>query len=182
MFYEMGGVPDDLVETFHVQARDRLREYFERGIYVGWLASAAEKPDKIVAGAGVQLRQTLPHPSDVSGLAEGRHAVIINVFTDAEWRRQGLGELLLKRIIDWSREQKLDRLILHASEQGRSLYEKLGFVVTNEMKFEGGLTRNGLPRPEVTNATATNWLRPQINRTTFEIMATELHRPFGKAH
>jgi len=135
MFYDMGEVPDDLFETFQDQCRGRLREFFECGEYVGWLASSSDAPDQIIAGAGVQLRETLPHPSDVSGLAQGRHALIINVFTEPEWRRRGVGELLLKRIIDWSGEQKLDRLILHASENGRSLYERLGFVDTSEMKF-----------------------------------------------
>ena len=33
--------------------------------------------------------------------------------------------------IAWSREQRLDRLVLHA------LYEWLGFIATNEMKFAG---------------------------------------------
>jgi hypothetical protein len=41
----------------------------------------------------------------------------------------------MKCIIDWSREQKLDRLVLHAAEDARPLYERLGFVSTNEMRF-----------------------------------------------
>ena len=44
---------------------------------------------------------------------------------------------LMQHIIDWSRTEKLDRLVLHASDDGRALYEKLGFVQTNEMKFVG---------------------------------------------
>jgi GNAT superfamily N-acetyltransferase len=117
-----------------------LREFFARGEYVGWLASSVDAPGQVIAGAGVQLRHTLPHPSDMGGLAEGRHALIINVFTEPEWRRRGLGELLLKGIIDWSVEQKLDRLLLHSSEQGRRLYERLGFVQTIEMKLIGAIS------------------------------------------
>jgi GNAT superfamily N-acetyltransferase len=45
--------------------------------------------------------------------------------------------LLLQRIIDWARAERLDRLVLHASEAGRSLYERLGFVGTNEMRLAG---------------------------------------------
>ncbi|MEY2484437.1 MAG: hypothetical protein QOH39_85 [Verrucomicrobiota bacterium] len=140
MFHDMGEVPDDLLDMFRTQSRDRLREFFERGEYVGWLASSVDAPRQVIAGAGVQLRHTLPHPSDMGGLAEGRHALIINVFTEPPWRRRGLGELLLKRIIAWSREQKLDRLLLHSSEQGRRLYERLGFVQTNEMKLIGAIS------------------------------------------
>jgi hypothetical protein len=47
--------------------------------------------------------------------------------------------LLMKIIIEWSREQRLDGLVLHASNEGRALYERLGFVSTNEMGFSGNL-------------------------------------------
>ncbi len=41
----------------------------------------------------------------------------------------------MRRVIDWLREQRLGRLILHASEAGRPLYDKMGFVTTNEMRL-----------------------------------------------
>jgi hypothetical protein len=45
--------------------------------------------------------------------------------------------LLLRQIINWAQAEEINRLILHASEAGRSLYERLGFVRTNEMRFAG---------------------------------------------
>ncbi len=36
---------------------------------------------------------------------------------------------------------QLRRLVLHASDQARGLYERLGFVSTNEMRFVGGPRR-----------------------------------------
>jgi hypothetical protein len=44
---------------------------------------------------------------------------------------------LLERIIQWARAERPDRLVLHASEAGHSLDERLGFVGTNEMRFAG---------------------------------------------
>jgi GNAT superfamily N-acetyltransferase len=139
MFHDMGQIPEHLYESFQRRSQERVREVLVSGEYVGWLASPAAEPDKIVAGAGAQLRQVLPHPATDEAFAEGRQAVIINVFTEPEWRRQGLGALLLGHVIEWSLEQKLDRLLLHASEEGRALYERFGFVSTNEMKFAGEL-------------------------------------------
>ena len=85
--------------------------------------------------------RSCPHPSTgpngEQGIAEGRHAIIINVFTEPQWRRRGLAALLMQHIIDWSRQKELDRLVLHASDEGRALYEKLGFALTSEMKFVG---------------------------------------------
>ncbi len=93
---------------------------------------------QIIAGAGVHLRRVLPHPvKNAATFAHGRHGVIVNVFTEPEWRRKGLAGMLLKQIIDWSRDEKLDRLLLHASANGRALYERLGFVAANEMRFAG---------------------------------------------
>jgi len=36
-------------------------------------------------------------------------------------------ELLLRQIIEWAQAERLDRIILHASDEARSLYERLGF-------------------------------------------------------
>ena len=141
MFQDMGDVPPHLFEEFCARSCDRLRDQLTTGEYVGWLASAQDAPGKIIGGAGVQLRHVLPHPltspNGDAAISEGRHAIILNVFTEPEWRRQGVATLLMRRIIDWSREERLDRLVLHASDEGRALYEGLGFVATNEMRFAG---------------------------------------------
>jgi len=139
MFDEMGEVPPNGFEVLRTKSRARLEELLNRGEYVGWLAIPIGDPDTIVGGAGVQLRYVLPHPvsrtKGENSIAEGRHAIIINVFTEPGWRRQGIAQLLLKKIMDWARTEKLDCLVLHASKAGRSLYERLGFVVTNEMRI-----------------------------------------------
>jgi hypothetical protein len=40
-------------------------------------------------------------------------------------------------VLAWSEARGLASLILHASDEGRSLYERLGFVGTNEMRWSG---------------------------------------------
>jgi len=139
MWQNMGEVPDHLFESLRARCEGQLRRALAEGTYAGWLANdnAAER---IIAGAGVHLRNVMPHPlrraNETVAIAEGRHGTIINVFTEPEWRRRGVAALLLQRIIDWSREVHLDRLVLHASDAGRALYEKMGFVATNEMRLD----------------------------------------------
>lgn len=139
MFEEMGQVPPEAFEILRAKSRDCLGDLLTRSEYIGWLAIPTQRPDIIAGGAGVQLRKVLPHPlpgaNEENRVAEGRHAIILNVFTLPHWRRQGVAALLLQRIIDWARAERLDRLVLHASEAGRSLYERLGFVGTNEMRL-----------------------------------------------
>ena len=142
MFQDMGLVPDELFEGFRTKALDRLGKALASGDYFGWLASERNAPQKIIAGAGVIIREVPPfpirHKNGEITIAEGRQGLIVNVFTEPEWRRRGLAQLLMEQIIAWSREQQLDGLVLHASDDGRALYEKFGFVPTTEMSLGGG--------------------------------------------
>ena len=137
MFQDMGEVSDDSFEILRAKVRARLERWIDGGDYVGWLAILAHKPEVIVSGAGVQLQPILPRPLDISTIGEGRQGTIVNVFTQPQWRRRGIAGLLIKEIIIWSKNEQLDRLLLHASDEGRSVYERLGFIAGNEMCFVG---------------------------------------------
>jgi len=41
----------------------------------------------------------------------------------------------METMISWCKQQGLARLTLHASEDGRRLYESLGFEPSNEMQL-----------------------------------------------
>jgi GNAT superfamily N-acetyltransferase len=138
MFQDMGDVSGDAFEILRTKARARLEQWIDSSDYIGWLATPAGKPETIVGGAGIQLQPILPRPVNTSTIGEGRQGTIINVFTEPQWRRQGIAGLLIKEIVAWSKSERLDRLILHASDEGRSLYEKFGFVASNEMRLSGG--------------------------------------------
>jgi GNAT superfamily N-acetyltransferase len=135
MFQDMGLVPNGLFESFR-------RKALASGDYLGWLVSQRDVPQEIIAGAGVIMREAPPfpirHKDGEITIAEGRQGLIVNVFTEPEWRRRGLAKLLMNTIIAWSREQNLDGLVLHASDDGRALYEQLGFISTTEMRLGGG--------------------------------------------
>jgi GNAT superfamily N-acetyltransferase len=137
MFQDMGDVSRDAFEILRAKARARLKEWLDSGDYVGWLATPADQPETVVGGAGVQLQPILPRPVNASTIGEGRQGTVVNVFTEPQWRRRGIAGLLMKEIITWSKDERLDRLLLHASDEGRSLYERLGFITGNEMRFVG---------------------------------------------
>jgi GNAT superfamily N-acetyltransferase len=99
------------------------------GAYVGWLAETAE--GRVVAGAGVTIFAWPGSPDD----ATGRRALVQNVYTEPEFRRQGLARQLMVTAIAWCRDQGLRSISLHASDFGRPLYEDLGFRQTNEMRL-----------------------------------------------
>jgi len=142
MFQDMGEISSTTFDDLLKEARIWTEGALASGEYIGWFGMPKNKPDVIAGGAGVQLRQVPPHPCrpprDVS-FAKGRHAIVLNVFTEPEWRRRGLALLLMEEIVNWARTEQLDQLVLHASSDARPLYERMGFVVTNEMRYEGEL-------------------------------------------
>jgi len=142
MFHDRGEIPAALFDDFVAASRAWTEKALGSGEYVGWFAVPKAQPDQVVAGAGVQLRQVPPHPCRPSrddAFAEGRHAIVLNVFTEPDWRKRGVARLLMDEIVCWARSERLDRLVLHASPQARALYDKMGFVATNEMRFDGDL-------------------------------------------
>src|SRR5689334_12447802 len=140
MFHDMGEISDEAFADFLAASQEWTERGLTTGEYIGWLAVPQTEPERIVAGAGVQRRQAPPHPSrDGKKFARGRHAIVLNVFTEPEWRQRGAANLLMEEILRWARAEKLDRVVLHASDQARSLYEKMGFMATNEMRFRSEL-------------------------------------------
>ena len=59
-------------------------------LHFGWLVAEPKTPEKIIAGAGVIVQVVPPFPHrDETGkirIAEGRQGLIVNVFTEPEWR------------------------------------------------------------------------------------------------
>jgi RimJ/RimL family protein N-acetyltransferase len=142
MFQDMGDISTETFDDFVAASRDWTERALASGEYIGWLAAPKATPDVVIAGAGVQLRKVAPHPCRPphdGAFAQGRHAIVINVFTEPEWRRRGVALLLMEELLRWARQEKLDRLVLHASPHARSLYAKIGFIATNEMRFGGEL-------------------------------------------
>jgi GNAT superfamily N-acetyltransferase len=138
MFEEMELLPPDQVPIMI----ERTVRYLERAIpdgeYTGWLAVASDDPASVAGGAGLQRRLVLPFPhADTNGpsVGAGHEAIVINVYTEPAFRRLGLARRLMDALVAWSREVGIERIALHASADGRSLYESMGFVDSNEMRL-----------------------------------------------
>ena len=84
----------------------------------------AEVGDEVVASGTLALFVRPPYPGNLSG----REAYLLNMYTLPAWRKRGMASALLDAMAAHAREQRLGKLWLHASEQGRPLYERLGFV------------------------------------------------------
>lgn len=140
----MGELPDELHDPLVKASTAYFARAIPEGSYVAWVAQHRDASGEIVGGAGLQLRELLPRPHpEQTRLMRGPQALILNVFTERSWRRRGVAEALMRELLAWCRDNGVESVVLHASNEGRPLYEKLGFRPTNEMRFEdtGGVTR-----------------------------------------
>jgi len=137
MFRDMGRVGSEAVaEALRAAAEPELRVWVADGSYVGWLAEPAGRAGEVVGGAGLQIRPLLPRPSrDGSAVLPGPEGYVLNVFVERAWRRRGVAALLMGQVLAHARERGLKTVTLHASAEGKPLYEKLGFEQTNEMRL-----------------------------------------------
>ena len=71
---------------------------------------------------------TLGHPT-------GRRAHIMNVYTAEAYRRQGLSRQLLLALHEEARQRGVTEITLDATEEGRNLYEALGYQASDECMF-----------------------------------------------
>jgi len=146
MFTDMETLPPSLYENLETATISYLDQALPAEEYVGWLAAPSDSPKVIVAGAGILKRRVPPHPLEKPEgpiIAEGRRGIVINVFTERPWRRRGLARLVMQHLLTWAASSSLETLVLHASHDGRHLYERLGFVASNEMRYPAKLLHRG---------------------------------------
>jgi len=97
--------------------------------YFHWVAEHGGHP---VGGAGVLLLDWPPSPRD----PRGGLGFIYNVYIAPAHRRRGVARATLEVLHQWARDRGLGALALHASDDGRPLYETLGYLPTNEMRID----------------------------------------------
>jgi GNAT superfamily N-acetyltransferase len=129
MFRNMGYSDEAALAAMAASSERALAEALADGRYHGWLADLPG--GETVAGGGLMIAPWLGHPRD----PQPRKGEILNVYTEPAYRRCGLARRLMGVMIDWCKEQGYAWIALHASKEGRSLYESLGFQPTNEMRL-----------------------------------------------
>lgn len=129
MFTDMGHQDQAAMSAMLLASRAFFAERLENGRFQGWLIESALK--EVVAGGGLVVTDYLPSPTDPFP----KRAVIVNMYTEHAYRREGLARKLMLTMIAWCRNEGFGSVLLHASPDGRPLYEQLGFKATNEMRL-----------------------------------------------
>lgn len=129
MFAAMGHTDESRLDAMEQFSAPFFAQGLREGTYGGFFALHTD--DRVIAGGGVVLLEYQPHPDD----PHPRRPFVVNMFTEPEHRHRGLARLLMEEMIGWCRHQGYGSLFLHASHEGRRLYESLGFTATSEMRL-----------------------------------------------
>ena len=107
--------------------------YYEKALASGeHIAYLVYDKDRFIGAGSVSFYQVMPTYHNPSG----RKAYIMNMYTDPEYRRQGIAYRTLDLLVKEARTQGISQIALEATDMGRPLYEKYGFVsMKDEMEL-----------------------------------------------
>ena len=104
----------------------KLRDYFSKWITAkGFSAIVAEDNDEVCSTAFLSIVERPPRPANPSNLV----GTIYNVYTYPQYRRKGIATKVLQSLLANAESLGVASVDLLATEDGKPLYEKLGFSV-----------------------------------------------------
>ena len=119
MMDDFGGVSDHERECMEKQ----LPDYFGRKLGDELIAFVAKDGERMVSVAYLHI---IEMPAN-SILLNGLYGEVLSVYTEPEYRGQGLCTKLIQNLIDYGRERGLGRVDLSATKEGYPIYVKVGF-------------------------------------------------------
>lgn len=104
---------------------EESRKYFLEGDQTTVLALDGDRAVGCASLCYITLMPTFSHPT-------GKRAHLMNVRTDAAYRRQGIASRMLEMLIREAWDRGVTEISLDATASGRPLYRKLGFKDSGE--------------------------------------------------
>ena len=118
---------DDNVDMSEVERESR--DYYEKALLDGSHTAYLVFDDgEFVGAGGVSYFRVMPTYHNPSG----RKAYIMNMYTASDHRRRGIAYNTLDLLVKDAKAQGVSAISLEATEMGRPLYERYGFVKMND--------------------------------------------------
>jgi GNAT superfamily N-acetyltransferase len=134
MFEDMNRLNGKVISPDRLAAMEQAyQEYLELhmgdGSLTAWVAANGE--EICASGALSIIADNPPHFINLAGTIPYLHSV----YTCPEHRRRGYAQRIIEHAIDFCKAHGYFSLNLHASQEGRQLYEQLGFQAGSEMRL-----------------------------------------------
>lgn len=89
----------------------------------GHIACFAYIGGEAVGCGGMCLYDEMPSPDN----PKGKCAYLMNIYSRPQFRRHGIGNAVVRWLIGQAEQCKITKIYLEASEDGRPLYQEIGF-------------------------------------------------------
>lgn len=106
-----------------------LAVFFKNKLSDGTLIQWLVEDDKEIIACGAVIFYDFP-PSYTN--RTGKKAYIANMYTNKNYRGQGIATKLLTKLVDEVKISGVSKVWLGASKMGRPVYKKFGFIETDE--------------------------------------------------
>ncbi|MEG0229113.1 MAG: GNAT family N-acetyltransferase, partial [Oscillospiraceae bacterium] len=100
------------------------KEYYISHINKDLISWGIKIEQNIVSIVSLCLFNRIPYSENLLG----KEGYLLNVYTIKEFRKQGFSRLLVETAINYSKNNNIKKIWLNTSEQGKSIYEKCGFI------------------------------------------------------
>ena len=108
---------------------EESKAYYGRALETGeHIAYLVYDNGAFVGAGGVSFYQVMPTYHNPTG----KKAYIMNMYTNPAYRRKGIAYHTLEILVADAKNKGIDAISLEATEMGRPLYEKYGFVKMND--------------------------------------------------
>ena len=103
--------------------------YFQESFENGSFEAVIAEEDGRLAGLGmIFYYRSVPSQLNPTGW----NGYITNLFVEEPFRKQGVGTELIQRLVRQAKKRNCYIIMLHASEMGMPVYEKMGFKKEDE--------------------------------------------------
>lgn len=107
------------------QSREYYKEALQAETHTAYLVFDGER---VIGAGGVSFFKVMPTYHNPTGWK----AYIMNMYTNPDYRRKGIAYHTLELLVKEAKKKGVSHISLEATDMGRPLYERYGFVKMND--------------------------------------------------
>jgi GNAT superfamily N-acetyltransferase len=146
MFEEISDATPEELDAVDREYRRWARVRMRSGRFVAFVVEGTG--GRIPASGALWLMPLPPRP----WTRGDRAPYLMSMYTEHEDRGKGYATLVVDAAVRWAKAHGHKVVILHASDEGKRIYERAGFRQTSEMRLRFDRSRRGRSRPPAAGA------------------------------
>ncbi len=104
---------------------EKIEKQIQKGTCIAWVV---KNDNQIIASGAITIVSFVPVPNDTNH----NIAYLHSMYTEKGYRNQKYAQKIVDRAIHYCQKKGINRVVLNASDAGKPIYEKLGFVSSPE--------------------------------------------------